>query len=266
MWRCDPICMKNHHAGCIGLRGDSYLHARSGELATQTSIVVSCLRERRVLDQRHGRDRETGWLWGAGEDAVIDWMERERRAASRSAEAFGLNIGPMPSVGTGIYAGKHTHWARPESVRKITPLPHTEEIKPQKVLGENRMKDTLLIQWLTSALLEIEQFLAGDTGSGTKYKGWWRDEAEKESKLRSFQKVSGSMQGGNVKFLLPRSTPQWRSILSGTANKGLFSFLNNAPSHISACPVAGKALWLALSPFPYFPAGLCQLLSIREVY
>lgn len=38
-------------------------------------------RERRGLDQRHGRDGEAGWLWEAGEHMVIYWMERERRAA-----------------------------------------------------------------------------------------------------------------------------------------------------------------------------------------
>lgn len=45
-----------------------------------------------------------------------------------------------------------------------------------------------------------------------------------------------------------------------SANLERFIFFNNAPLQVPSCPLAGKALQLSLSLFPYFWAGLFSTL------
>ena len=156
-----------------------------------------------------------------------------------------------------------------------SPLSQThKKFSLRSPLGKKeRWKETLLrkiYSWLnegsTPILLETEPFFAWDTWSGTKKMRVMEERNEKKkdiphTKFRSFQKGSGSMQVGEMSNSFPPAPQNSRDESWARQCKlGMVYFFNNAPLQVPSCPLAGKALQLSLSLFPYFWAGLFSTL------
>ena len=82
------------------------------------------------------------------------------------------------------------------------------------------------------------------------------------TKFRSFQKGSGSRQVGEMSNSFPPAPQNSRDESWARQWKlgMVYFFFNNAPLQVPSCPLAGKALQLSLSLFPYFWAGLFSTL------